>query len=536
MSLNKEFISSLIKRDPVGGIADFTNATKPYHTKLLDTTVENVVTDDIHITIRDRIFWCLQELDGRIIPPTIKCPIGYGILWDSRDYHLKEYVDYKQPIVETTSTVFFTGKTVAGTKQLKFDNSQNRLLLEPGFKLSIYTDSFQAIDTTIVAYDNIEHIATIDHTFELEESFFASSYSSVSNSIVIEKAAEPLLNAVLVSHNTSVMVFTDMHRVLGSDRYANELTVEHDNFKVGQRIYIEFEDTSEVNSIRHITYTVKQVRMLEDGGFAIVLNEPLVFNPTQVISSLYTEISLSKLRMWEAGTEVTLSYRNNKKQLNEKIDAYFQPHTNQDGELGISFTLSSVVVPQNPSDYISISDKIPTDIVIQRRTPFAIGENVAIRNSEGSINDGIYVVKNSTNLPNNKVRIVVDGVIPVNIPKRSSFNQGYVERLNYGYDAGQKCIEINRDPLFADTKITDHLEIKIDIKENDIIEAKMIENQITLGWGEAFYGNSRSHGFGNSVNEHQTIGITWGGDPFDTSSLFPMGFDSTGIDMSLFDE
>jgi len=73
------FIESLLRIDPTEGFVQYIQATKPYHTKILDVLVEYIFAEDINVTITDRISWVMQ-FSRPEVDTVYSC--GYGFVWD----------------------------------------------------------------------------------------------------------------------------------------------------------------------------------------------------------------------------------------------------------------------------------------------------------------------------------------------------------------------------------------------------------------------------------------------------------------------
>lgn len=73
------FIQSLFRIDPTQGFVEYVQATKPYHTKILDVLVEYVYAENVDVTIRDRISW-IMEFTRPNTDVVYSC--GYGFVWD----------------------------------------------------------------------------------------------------------------------------------------------------------------------------------------------------------------------------------------------------------------------------------------------------------------------------------------------------------------------------------------------------------------------------------------------------------------------
>lgn len=73
------FLQSLFRIDPTQGFVEYIQATKPYHTKILDVLVEYVYAEDVNVTIADRLSW-VMEFRRPDIDVVYTC--GYGLVWD----------------------------------------------------------------------------------------------------------------------------------------------------------------------------------------------------------------------------------------------------------------------------------------------------------------------------------------------------------------------------------------------------------------------------------------------------------------------
>ena len=70
---------ALFRIEPTKGLVEYIQATKPYHTKILDVLVEYVYGEQINVTIDDRLSWSM-ELTRPDVDLTYTC--GYGFIWD----------------------------------------------------------------------------------------------------------------------------------------------------------------------------------------------------------------------------------------------------------------------------------------------------------------------------------------------------------------------------------------------------------------------------------------------------------------------
>lgn len=82
--------------DPTEGFVQYTNAVKPYHTKILEVLTEYVYKEDIKVTITENWNWNVN-LVRPDIPVVPTC--GFGVVWDS-PYAVNDYptVNIKQAV------------------------------------------------------------------------------------------------------------------------------------------------------------------------------------------------------------------------------------------------------------------------------------------------------------------------------------------------------------------------------------------------------------------------------------------------------
>lgn len=88
--------------DPTEGFVQYTNAVKPYHTKILEVLTEYVYREDIKTTVSEKWNWSV-ELTRPDVPVIPTC--GFGVVWDSPN-SVNDYptVNIKQAV----SDVFFS--------------------------------------------------------------------------------------------------------------------------------------------------------------------------------------------------------------------------------------------------------------------------------------------------------------------------------------------------------------------------------------------------------------------------------------------
>lgn len=73
-------IDALFRTDPTTGFVDYVLTVKPYHTKILETLVEYVWTEQINVIVCDRDAWVMDFTRPN---PPVAYDCGYGIIWDA---------------------------------------------------------------------------------------------------------------------------------------------------------------------------------------------------------------------------------------------------------------------------------------------------------------------------------------------------------------------------------------------------------------------------------------------------------------------
>ncbi|PPD55729.1 MAG: hypothetical protein CTY12_00285 [Methylotenera sp.] len=88
--------------DPTEGFVQYTNAVKPYHTKILEVLTEYVYKEDIKATISEKWNWNV-ELTRPEVPVIPTC--GFGVVWDS-PHSVNDYPTVN--ITQAVSDIYFS--------------------------------------------------------------------------------------------------------------------------------------------------------------------------------------------------------------------------------------------------------------------------------------------------------------------------------------------------------------------------------------------------------------------------------------------
>lgn len=67
--------------DPIGGLLEYVRTIKPYHTKILESTVEYVQVEPVSVYIAERLFIDIYMTEPQSTQQ-FDCYGGYGIVWD----------------------------------------------------------------------------------------------------------------------------------------------------------------------------------------------------------------------------------------------------------------------------------------------------------------------------------------------------------------------------------------------------------------------------------------------------------------------
>lgn len=136
----------LFNIDPTEGLVKYTKAVKPYHTKVLDVSIEYVYKERIDCMVTDK--W---NLNINLISPKsfVTKAYGYGIVWDNYPFVIDDFppVTIKQAVGDTPTLVKFNTISNDPTKVIVYDNAYN-YELSIGTPITIQSTGYLPNSTT----------------------------------------------------------------------------------------------------------------------------------------------------------------------------------------------------------------------------------------------------------------------------------------------------------------------------------------------------------------------------------------------------
>lgn len=323
------FIRSLNRIDPTQGLVEYVQATKPYHTKILDVLVEYVYAENLNVTITEDLKWQMY-LSRPDVDVAYAC--GYGFVWDP----LALQTD---PDGQATPLTIISAQGAVGYPTPNYEKS-NSFLIQPA------------------SYVPFNIVVSSTQSNQLA---FTKNYTITDKNPVI---VNPLFT------NTWEM-----------DDPLNELVAE---ISSGDTIFVS-SDTGLAGNGR---YTVSSLPQHIAGKTYVTVDETI---PVQANSDgiFHRVLTTGELPAWIQYTAVTVSSSGALPvPLDSSTQYYFQPTSN----VGF-FNLSTTRYPSKYQDYVNLTTMGSGTITILRNESFVPGSQLFVDNSLYGSNNGTYTVK-----------------------------------------------------------------------------------------------------------------------------------------------
>lgn len=520
-------IEALFRIDPTQGLVNYVNSVKPYHTKILEVLVEYIYTEQVNVTVTDRLTWnmTITRPDGDVL---YLC--GYGYNWDHTGIVSPELIPMSY-IVSAVGKFYLDISTEIGNSVIAIIRNVTGYALSIDDPIVFDTDT--VLPAGIIAGETYYVTSITPTTLEVSDTIGGTPIT-FTDAITLRIAPQGLLyntflvgpsinafqyQALATSLSSNQLSFVDGFTVTSIDSTLNKITVASlpTPPSPGDVIYLNGNSSSIANG----KYTVAGVV-----GLTIAVNEdipPLTPND----GTVYTVDNFDNIPFWSNGTKVKVSSAGTlPTPLSSSEEYYFIPQAT----IGV-FALATTRYPTSYADYIDITS-IGDDLLIERAEPFTPGEYVNVTGSYMHRNDGTYIIATVEPEGANFRVSVLQSINAMTISPAPSMYDGVMTSLDLsGYGSPEYCLPVHTPDLYAATYINEKLQFTFSIDERDFLGTQVIENEHG-GWGADPFGTSISlYGSGSekfAPYTAMTDGVSTGST---THLLLPTGFDTNYFDM-----
>lgn len=585
------FIESLLRIDPTEGFVQYIQATKPYHTKILDVLVEYIFAEDINVTITDRISWVMQ-FSRPEVDTVYSC--GYGFVWDplllpttpdnplspllileatdaidsplpgsenSNSFLIQSaaYVPFVVASAGTSNNQLIFSKNYDvlnkdnGTNEWEVDDPSNALVTELTTGLLpkiIYISS----DTGLVGNGQYTVTGTPTHPVGRQDIIvapatlgaFASSIAAATYDfdVTIDGGGLQQLSVVLTGGETYAAIATlmDTQVIGGSTAYDDTLSalvVTSNAPGVGGSVLVAAGTAGSGGGDLFIALAAADTKTFTPStpilGTNVTSVKVVEIIPTQANGDgvFHRVLETGELPQWPASQAVTLTATTGTlpQPIVDGTRYYFQP-TPTAGY----FNLSYVRYPNAFNDFVDITTLGSGEFTIIRDESLIPGAGFSVTDSYLLRNNGQYIAK-MVEPEGVDERVFVYQKVQAATPFAFIGGDGIIQVSADGFDQPGYCPPSQMSDLHADAYIHENLKFTFELNFSDAISSSLAENA-AKGFGETFFGDALLGSYGTYADSFdsrtaQTSGLP-GGDSAHT--ILPTGYDTQLFDVGGLDE
>lgn len=523
-----DLLSSLSRVDPTNGLVAYTKAIKPYHSKVLDVSVEYVYAEKVSAIMTDR-HQTVIEFSRTQLP--LVYTNGYGYRWspagDIAPEQSRAYVityahgPYEQPVMlasqssvvaysDNQLTLPIVGEPVTlGGAEVAFSDG----LYVPGTTLYIRQTTAGGVSLSrttngpaLTAVTDVSCILTYQsrpvNCFQIQTPAYGSyrclpldltsnQMGFVSSLPVI--GVSPVNRTWLVSGNVTI---GSNPLTVDSDIFinSNSAAAANGRYKIASITFDAFANTSTVAVDRPITVVA---------GANGTINKVLPH---------------SSIPYWPEGCGVRVTSNGTyPAPLSSSNVYYFVPTS----KIGI-FHLSKVRYPTEYTDYIDIGSLGSGGLSILRAEPFTPGESVKVHGSTANANDGIYTVAATFSIGNNQFIRTLEAIKKTTPLGKT--RDGAISTTDIGFGGTAYTALANSSDIHTDSYVSETFTFAIDWILSDAVGSTATTGYVP-GWGSVgfdlddFSQNSDSDPHGIVAHSVPVPLVS-------THNIFDVGFDT----------
>lgn len=458
---------SLFNADPTEGFVQYTQAVKPYHSKILEVLVEYVYNEKIEATVNEKIDWTIT-LTRPDIEVISSC--GFGVVWDA-PYVVNTYpnVKIKKAVGDTPIEVICYNDPLHPTHVLISVNP-DQYLVNVGDPITFQTTGTMP-HTTVgdISPGRVYYVVSVaSNIIEVSLTLAGTPLSFTNNgtgiikihqenlkynSFLVENEVSTPYQCVAVNAVSNQFAFIDNYTIISVNSTLKQWTVSGLLATVvtpGVKIYIHNNGGSGVNG----TYTIASTAV-SSGNTIITVQEPVSLL-AQSNGTLNINDDISVIPNWVLGTAVKVSSTGTLPiPLDDNVKYYFVPCT----AVGM-FNLSTKPIPTSVSDLVNISTLGVGYISIERTELFYPGAKVEVKSTYLSRNNGIYYVR-KVEQEGSYLRVYVVQKVNRTTPQYRSYDGTMTLDPDVGYDYPDYCIPLQSPDLYVDTFIDEQITFEL---------------------------------------------------------------------------
>jgi len=509
--------------DPAEGFVQYTQAVKPYHSKILDVLIEYVYYENINVTMRERWSWTntLVRPNTEVVP---SC--GFGVIWDSSPYTLNDFpiVVIKQAIGETPIELTFLSDTLHPSNVLISYNPDG-YIVNVGDPITFQTTGILPNTTVgIISVGLVYYVTSVSGnilTISRTPTGTSLSFTNTGsgkiwlhqenlkyNSFLVESSTPTQYHCIATNTKANQFTFVNTHNIVAVNPSVRQWTVSGSILAVatvGSTIYVHDNGGSSANG----KYIIESASVV--GGNTIITVVEQISLLAQNNGTLNIQDEVAFVPNWVFGLSVRVSSSGTLPSPLISTDTYyFTPTTT----IGV-FNLAKKQFPLIFTDIVDITDLGTGVINIERGEIFYPGAVVSVEDTYLSRNNGTYYIRNTV-VEGAYVRVTSLQRVNRTTPP-SLLTDGIMIIHNFnGYDLPSFCLPIDVPDLYTDTFIDERITFEFLINFNEKISSLLSEDDAGVHDTKDFFTST-------SIPRYGQV-------------LLPMGLDTQYFDIGVLDE
>lgn len=453
---------TLFSVDPTEGFVQYAQTIKPYHSKILEVLVEYIYTENINVTLKEKVKWKFD-----ISHPLIDVvhSYGFGAIWDA-PYVVNEYpvVKIKKAVGDTPIEVMCYNDTLNPTEIL-ISYNPDKYIINVNDPITFQTTgTLPSTTLNIISPGKVYYITSINsNIIEVSDTilgipliFTTSGTGTIKihqenlhyNSFLVEHREPTEFQCIAFNLKSNQFAFINNYTIIGVNPSLRHWTIPGIHIVgaiPGTTIYIH-------NNAEGIDgpYTIQSV-VTVSGNTVITTVEPIPIT-AGIHGSLNIQDDFGLIPNWMTGTSVKVSspgvlpYP-----LNSTSIYYFIP-----SKTAGCFNLSIRQTPTSALDIINLSNLGTSYINIERTDLFYPGAVVKVSGTYLLRNEGTYYIRSVVD-EGSYLRVNVMQKVSRSTPSTIPYDGIMKLDMLYGYDYPNYGITIQAPDLYFDTFIDERL-------------------------------------------------------------------------------
>jgi hypothetical protein len=473
--MTTSYVAALQKIDPTEGLVSYVQTVKPYHSKVLDISIDYVYTETVAGTITETF---TADSEYTLVPVQTVLNCGYGHIWDTTAAYSTSTVNKIitatgiRSIVVATSTVS-TELTVLTSNDFQPTVGQV-VTIQPITSLPTSTPQIVPglLFTVLSASSGVIEVAaegtTTPVTFagEANQQFRLVLQQTQTNSFLVTSSPGSPMQCFAVDATSNVFAFGTPYPIVSVDS-TNNAWIIGDNISsllsANSPLYIN----TPVEPTFSKQYTVTSV-FFDGVNTYVSVQEPVFLVPTGSYGIVLA--SDSNLPWWLPGVTVTLQSTGTLPSPLSSSQSYYFAPTETRG----FFNLATVRYPSALSQYVDITSVGTGILSITRQDTYLPGDVIQVSGTAYSRNNGTYTVREVVQQsPTTTLLYTVEPILQTTPPTLTS--DGVVETTILGYSQNRYCIPVQSGPLDLNGYVVETLMIDIDLQPFEFLVGRVVE-------------------------------------------------------------